>query len=130
MATPPLSILIDQHMIETTQRTSDGDKTQKIYTQQELFSTCCVVDDAALLVYGLTVNTKLDTPSSAPERTSWELKSLRSGPQLVPMEAEDARPTKRARVEETRNGGVAVHDMAEEVEYFASILSHTLEMEG
>ncbi|KAL3942036.1 MAG: hypothetical protein SGBAC_003697 [Bacillariaceae sp.] len=130
LATPPLSILIDQHMIETTQRTSDGDKTQKIYTQQELFSTCCVVDDAALLVYGLTVNTKLDTPSSAPERTSWELKSLRSGPQLVPMEAEDARPTKRARVEETRNGGVAVHDMAEEVEYFASILSHTLEMEG
>jgi len=126
---PPLTLLIDQHMIETTQRTSDGDKTQKIYTEQELFGTCCAVDDAALTVYGLKVNTRLDTPSSVPNRTSWELKRLQSGPHLVPMEAEDTRPTKRARVEESSNGGVVAHGMTQEVEYFASILSNTLEME-
>lgn len=61
---PPLCLLIDQQLIETTQRTSDGDKTQKIYTEQELFGTCCTVDDAALTLYGVKVNTRLDTPSS------------------------------------------------------------------
>ena len=67
--------------------------------------------------------------STAPHRTSWEVKTLQSGPQLVPMETEDGRPSKRARVEETTNGAPTPHDMIEEVEYFASILSHTLEME-
>ena len=64
LPTPPLSLLVDQHMIETTQRTSDGDKTQMIYTEQELFGTCCSVDDTALTLYGLKINTRLDTPSS------------------------------------------------------------------
>jgi len=58
------------------------------------------------------------------------VKALQSGPQLVPMEApEDGRPKKRSRVEETANGARVTHDMMEEVEYFAAILSHTLEME-
>jgi hypothetical protein len=61
---PPLSLLIDQQFIETTERTSDGDKTQKIYTEQEFFGTCCSVDDSALTLYGITVKMKLDTPSS------------------------------------------------------------------
>ncbi|CAJ1965692.1 unnamed protein product [Cylindrotheca closterium] len=127
---PPLSLLIDQHMIETTQRTSDGDKTQKIYTEQELFGTCCAVDDSALTVYGLKINTRLDTPSSVPNRTSWELKRFhQSGPQLIPMEVEDVRPMKRARMTESSNGGLVAHDMTKEVEYFASVLSDTLEME-
>lgn len=72
LAAPPLSLLIDQHMIETTQRTSDGDKTQKIYIEQELFGTCCAVDDAALTVYGLKLHTRLDTPSSGRSKHSNE----------------------------------------------------------
>jgi hypothetical protein len=65
LAAPPLSLLIDQEMIETTERTSDGDKTQKIYAEQELFGTCCSVGDEALTLIGIKANMKLDTPSSS-----------------------------------------------------------------
>eukprot|EP00980_Cylindrotheca_fusiformis_P012669 scaffold3103_cov136-Cylindrotheca_fusiformis.AAC.7 len=126
---PPLSLLIDQQFVETTERTSDGDKTQTIYTEQELFGTCCSVDDLALTMYGLKVNVKLDTPSSVPSRKSWELRTLHSGPQRIPLDTEEAPPAKKARTE-SADGRSAPQELMAEVEVFASIISHTLDLES
>jgi hypothetical protein len=64
LQTPPLSILIDQKLVETASRTSDGEKMKQAYTEQELFGICCSVGDDGLTLYGVDVNVQLDTPSS------------------------------------------------------------------
>jgi hypothetical protein len=67
---------------------------------------------------------------TVPDRTSWEMKTLQSGPKKIPLDTDEAYPpTKKARVESS-NGGSAPQDLMVEVETFASIISHTLELEN
>jgi hypothetical protein len=134
---PPLSILVDQNLVETTARTSDGEKTKNAHTEQELFGVCCTTDDAALTLYGSTMFVRLDSPISIPNRTSLTLTSFQKPP-VVDGETSwdnsngnDLPPAKRAKLEEadsTGSTGGAAQDLMVEVEHFATILSETLEL--
>jgi hypothetical protein len=131
LPTPPLSLLIDQKLIESTSRTSDGEKVKHAHTEQELFGICCSVNEDALTLYGTELKVQLDTPTSVPNRTSCSLAQL-----LMPYDApgstvingdssSNGEPSaKRAKVE--NNGNPSVQDLMVEVETFASILSNTL----
>jgi hypothetical protein len=133
---PPLSILVDQNLVETTSRTSDGEKIKHAHTEQELFGVCCTTDEAALTLYGTTMFVRLDSPISIPNRTSLTLTSFQK-PTGTSGESSwnnnngnDLPPAKRAKHEEADGTGStgAVQDLMMEVEHFAAILSETLDL--
>ena len=123
---PPLSILVDQNIIETTSRTSDGEKVTRTHTEQELFSVCCSADDSGLTLHGATILVSLASPTAIPARTSISLTAFAaSSSDIDSQEKDDDPPAKRAR---TEVGDCAVVNVMDEVERFAAILSETLEL--
>jgi hypothetical protein len=132
LPTPPLSLLIDQKLIESTSRTSDGEKVKHAHTEQELFGICCSVNENALTLYGTELKVQLDTPTSVPNRTACSLAQLlmpdgAPGPTVINGDSNSSNgepSAKRAKIENI--GSPSVQDLMVEVERFASILSNTL----
>lgn len=61
---PPLSVVLEQQMVETATKTSDGANKKSAFLTQSLFGVTCSVRDESLLLYPLEVNMKLDTPTA------------------------------------------------------------------
>ena len=61
---PPISLLIDQELIETSSVTTDGEKRHHAYTVQELFGVSCAAGDDNLTLYAVSMKMQLDTPTS------------------------------------------------------------------
>ena len=62
---PPLSILLDQQLAETSQTTSDGVNKKTSYLDQTLFGATCSVDkDGGLTLYPLDIRIRLDSPTA------------------------------------------------------------------
>jgi hypothetical protein len=61
---PPVSVLVDQQLVEKSSVTTDGEKKKQAYTEQELFGISCSVDGDALTLYGTEMKVLLDTPSA------------------------------------------------------------------
>ncbi len=133
---PPLSILVDQNLVETTSRTTDGETISRAYTEQELFGVCCTADDSALILYGTILFVRLDSPVSIPNRSNVSVTAFAKNPDtnaessLCGEDPLDLPPSKRAKHEEHRGSGQVpnVQDLMDEVEYFATILSDTLDL--
>jgi hypothetical protein len=66
---PPVSLLVDQQLVEKSSVTTDGEKKKQAYTEQELFGISCSVDGDALTLYGTEMKVQLDTPSAGKFRT-------------------------------------------------------------
>lgn len=64
LPTPPVSLLVDQQLVEKSSVTTDGEKKKQAYTEQELFGISCSVDGDALTLYGTEMKVLLDTPSA------------------------------------------------------------------
>ena len=64
VSAPPVTIMIDQNLVENTTRTSDGEKKQQAHTEQELFGVCCSISDDALVLHAAEMTVKLDSPSA------------------------------------------------------------------
>jgi len=73
LAAPPISILIDQELVETATRTSDGTNKKTLYIDQSLFSIACAVNDEKLTLFPLNISAKLDTPFAFPHVLSCTL---------------------------------------------------------
>jgi hypothetical protein len=63
LAAAPVSIMIDQRLIETARTTSTGEKKKTSYLEQSLFAIGCCMDDGPKLV-PLDILVKLDSPSA------------------------------------------------------------------
>jgi hypothetical protein len=61
---PPVSLLVDQQLVEKNSVTTDGEKKKQAYTEQELFGISCSVDGDALTLYGTEMKVLLDTPNA------------------------------------------------------------------
>ena len=61
---PPLGVLLDQQLIETSTTTSDGVSKKTAYLQQNIFSTACTVDDDKLTLHPIDIRVKLASPNS------------------------------------------------------------------
>lgn len=66
---PPISVLVDQDVVETAQSTSDGMNKQSSFIIQALFSLSCSISTNGPILLPLDVNVKLDNPMATPERT-------------------------------------------------------------
>ena len=64
LATPPLSILVDQELVERSETNRDGERKKEAHTTQELFAISCSVNNDGLTIYPIDVKVRLDTPSS------------------------------------------------------------------
>ena len=63
LPTPPLSILLDQQMVESSRTTSDGVSKKTSYLKQTLFCLVCAANEDALALYPLDVGVNLDSPT-------------------------------------------------------------------
>jgi len=131
---PPLSIMVDQNIVETTSRTSDGEKITRTHTEQELFCISCSANDTSLTLYGAVTHVRLESPTAIPSRTSATLTNfveLSSGDFMSWQNQHDDHPppSKRARRDDGGlDSSVAVIDLMDEVERFSIIISETLEI--
>lgn len=136
---PPISILIDQEVIETSTTTSDGMNKKSSYIDQALFSLSCSIDDKdGPVLLPLDVNVKLDTPTAFPQRTQISLMKFKTP---TPTTSDDGvaetngdlngRPSKRQKNEMNGNGGAsaktAMEDVMEEASRLSELLSATVD---
>ena len=123
--TPPLSIMLDQQVIESSKASSDGVSSKKMYLQQTLFALSFSCSSEALTLYPMTVSVHLDTPSSVPIRKSCSVVSFRPPTKEDTLEP----PQKRLKSEETGDNRCASQqelDFTGVVDHYAGILSATL----
>jgi hypothetical protein len=126
LPTPPLSILVDQNMVETTSRTPDGEKVTETHTEQELFGVFCSANDSGVTLYGATILARLASPTAIPVRTNVLLTTFTSSSPSIDSDEKDAiPPSKRARTDDCPSTMV---DLMDEVERFALVISKTFEL--
>lgn len=77
LKTPPVSVMLGQDMIETTVVKSEGASTKKHHLEQSLFSFVSSASDDGLCIFPMSVNVKLESPSSFVERISYSLINFR-----------------------------------------------------
>lgn len=59
---PPLSVLLDQQLIENESKTADGEKKKTSYINQHLFAIGCAATPESLTLYPIDISVHLDTP--------------------------------------------------------------------
>ena len=59
---PPLSVLLDQQLIENESQSLDGEKKKTSYLEQQLFGVGCSSTADALTLYPLDITVVLDNP--------------------------------------------------------------------
>lgn len=140
LACPPLALLVDQQLVETTTRKSDGERAKQSHTEQEFFGISCTASVDGLKLYGAEIHVRMDTPIAVPNRTKCTLSSFQQGEAVKSFQSESESeismesnvssgepPAKKLK----SDGGDQpdkTSDLMAEVEYFAAILSDTLEL--
>jgi hypothetical protein len=135
LPTPPLTLLIDQKLVEHSSWTRDGDRVKESYTEQELFGVCCSVDDCnGVVLYGAEMRVKLESPSSVPTRIDFSMINFvtpPSNPRAYTNNTIEEPPTKRTKVDST--GGdekdTSLKQLMDEVEDFAEMIALTIHMD-
>lgn len=126
---PPLSVLLDQQLMENESKTADGEKKKTSYIEQQLFAIGCAVSAENLTLYPMDISVHLDTPVAAPRRVNSVLVKLKA----VVDEDEspnDVYPAKRQKIS-VDNGrttaGPRMQELSAEVERFATLLSNEID---
>jgi len=87
---PPVSVLIDHQLVDTSHTTSDGVTKKISYLDQTLFGAMCSVDKVeGLTLFPLDIRIRLDSPAAFPKRTGCALSTFKkaSSPPLVKTES-------------------------------------------
>jgi hypothetical protein len=65
MPGPPISVLLEQELVETSSVLQDGVSKKECHLSQSLFALACsIIDDQGVLFYALNVQVKRDSPSA------------------------------------------------------------------
>ncbi|CAB9497839.1 expressed unknown protein [Seminavis robusta] len=123
---PPVSVLMDQQLIENESKSVDGEKKKTSYIQQQLFGVGCSSTPEALTLYPLDLSVTLDSPISAPRRVSASLAKLK------PEETTEPQPISKIAKLEEGNGSSSprppkLQDLSAEVERFALLLTDAMD---
>lgn len=127
---PPLSVLLDQQLIENEKKRADGEKIKTSYIEQQLFAVGCSATAEGLTLYPIDISVHLDTPIAAPRRVNSNLAKLSPPPnEDVATNRMEPAP-KRQKLSE--NGGTSgaspkLRDLPDEVEHFALLLSEAID---
>jgi len=133
---PPVSVLLDHEVIETSMVTSDGTMNKKSsYIDQSLFSLSCAIDSDGPLLLPLDVTVKLNSPTSFPQRTNVSLSRF-SPPSLSDNDGVETngdlngRPAKRqkhAMNGDAKNSSSEMDDAMVEVSKLSELLAIAIE---
>lgn len=133
---PPLSVLLDQQLIENESKTADGEKKKISYIEQQFFAIGCAANPENLTLYPIDISVHLDTPVAAPGRVHSSLASLKPLPpddELALSGSKAGNSAKRRKIMPDENGSSAsypkLQELCEEVERFALLLSNEIDDE-
>ena len=62
---PPVSVVLDQRMIQKALVASDGEKRKQSILEKDLFAVSCTVTDDAVTLCGFDVTIQMDSPTSS-----------------------------------------------------------------
>lgn len=125
---PPISVLLGQDMIETTVVKSEGVSTKNHHLEQSLFSFVSSADEDCLCIFPLSVDVKLESPSSFVERISYSVIHFKPVSPLESNDESDGPPIKRLKV--THNDDEAsyeMEDVMQEVQTLSELILATLD---
>mmetsp|Transcript_23496 Transcript_23496/g.65361 ORF Transcript_23496/g.65361 Transcript_23496/m.65361 type:complete len:869 (-) Transcript_23496:36-2642(-) len=130
--TPPLSIVVDQQLIETSRTSSDGVSIKKSYLQQKLMGITFATSDQQLTLYPLDITVTIDNPSSVPERKSCAVKLFGVAATAGEDRTEGSEPPQK-KIKTDANGGChelnslnTKQNLMDLVSRFSSILNSTV----
>ena len=127
LSAPPISILMDHGLVETSAVTSDGANKKTSYINQSLFSLSCSVNDDGIILFPFDVGVKLDSPTAFPERTSECLLTFKTSIEETQSNGEaNGRPAKRSK-HETAPGEPRLVTVTEGAGLLANLLSGLLD---
>lgn len=61
---PPVSVVLDQKVVQTDSVSNEGEKKKNAYLERDLFALWCSAADDGIRLYGAKVKVHLDTPYS------------------------------------------------------------------
>jgi hypothetical protein len=61
---PPVSVLMDQQLIENETKRADGEKVKTSYIEQQFFAVGCSATTEGLTLYPIDISVHLDTPTA------------------------------------------------------------------
>lgn len=116
MNAPPVGILLDQQIAETTSTSLDGVSKKRREEKQSFFSMSCTATEKGVTIVPMKVEISLESPVSVPERQNVEIiKFCQPSRSLEPK-------TKKLRVESSDEDDF---NTLQEVDEFAEIVSAT-----
>jgi hypothetical protein len=128
---PPLSIMLDQELVEEPFKTSDGLIKKNVHLRQQLCSFAVSATDECLKLVPLDISMRLNTPSTAPLRVSASVTQFQSAEdRFHPTPDPPAPPLKRVRLDTAADNVSSLRfaeDLTVEASRFAAILASTLE---
>eukprot|EP00934_Nitzschia_sp_Nitz4_P004227 Nitzschia sp. Nitz4//scaffold89_size161592//34285//37170//NITZ4_002366-RA/size161592-processed-gene-0.5-mRNA-1//1//CDS//3329559580//4217//frame0 len=138
LPTPPLALLIDQSLVQTVSRSSEGERIQQSRTEQELLGIGCRVDEVeGLTLYPLHLRVQLETPTSIPERVECRLgrwEPLPAQPVLIQADDPDEPALKkRGTIPSGKDGSAgsvagSSRSWMTEVEFMAGLVAQQLDL--
>ena len=131
--TPPLGVLIDQHIVEENIPGSIDSRLKQSHASQAVFGMCCSVDETnGLMIHPTNITVRFISPSSPvlPTRTNliWTKFASVVSQENVTDKTTQEPSTKRRKMTENNGDGPAdkIIDLMEEVERFTTIISKTI----
>lgn len=121
--------MLGQDMIETTIVKSEGVSAKKHHLEQSLFSFVSSASEDGLCIFPMTVNVKLESPSSFVERISYSLINFKL---VNPSDAKafddpDGPPQKRLKTTPIDDVNQELDDVMHEVQNLSELILATLD---
>jgi hypothetical protein len=124
LKTPPVSVMLGQDMIETTVVKSEGVSTKKHHLEQSLISFVSSASEDGLCIFPMSVNVKLESPSSFVERISHLLINFKP---VSPLDDPDGPPQKRLKITPIDDVNQELDDVMHEVQNLSELILATLD---
>ena len=115
---PPISVMLDQQMKETSSRSLDGVTKKRRYLEQSLFAISCSATSDGVKLVPMVIETMLDSPAAATDRQHVKVVSFRKS---TDEETEEP-PEKKARLQISNEDDLGT---LQEVDILAKIIWST-----
>lgn len=119
---PPVGILLDQQMAESSSTAIDGVSQKRRYLRQSFFAMSCTATENGVTIVPMLVEVALDSPVSPVERQKVEIIPFQKPPSAAETTTKPA--TKKPRIESSDEDD---SNTLQEVDVFAEIVSTTHE---
>lgn len=118
---PPVGLVLDQQMVETSSTTMDGVTKKKNHIKQSMFALSCTATEMGVTMVPLEIEVVLESPGSPVERKKLEIIEFRYTPKEGEIQNGEP-PAKKSRIESSDEDDLAT---LQEVDFFAEVVSCT-----